>query len=172
VARQSEGDQNQDFCFSNFCCLIKCSYHCCAVYGGASMATITEFTSPEFHWLNDPKGWNVNDETGETEGSKGDYVITSDRLVITPPAFKDFWSRTYYSPLLIKADASALTCTLSAEQECTFSIDFEFLACAQFDQVTVTHSLPSISHNTLITLLTLGWGSDLSRQLSLGQMWN
>lgn len=119
---------------------------------------ITEFTSPEFRWLNDPKGWNVTDETGETEGSKGDYFVTSDRLVLTPPAYKDFWCRTYYSPLLIKSDASALTCTIPAQQECTFSIDFEFIACEQFDQVGdiifLTFSLiPRLSRDTVYPFL-------------------
>lgn len=98
---------------------------------------ITEFTDSRFKWLNNPKEWNVIDETGELEGSKGDYNITSDTLTIIPPAFKDYWSRTYYSPLLIKSDASALVCTIPNNIECTVSIDFEFIACAQFDQAGI-----------------------------------
>jgi hypothetical protein len=101
---------------------------------------VTEFTDQRFEWLNDPKGWNVIDETGELEGSKGDYQITADRLVLTPPAFKDFWCRTLYTPLLIKSDASALTCSIPSNEECTFALDFEFNACAQFDQVCLSSS--------------------------------
>lgn len=97
--------------------------------------TITDFTDERFSWLNNPKGWNIVDESGEAEGSKGDYLITSSCLTITPPAYKDFWSRTYYSPLLIKSDASAYVCNIPSHQQCTFSIDFEFTPYGQFDQV-------------------------------------
>jgi regulation of enolase protein 1 (concanavalin A-like superfamily) len=117
---------------------------------------VTEFTDQRFRWLNNPKEWNVEDETGELEGSKGDFLISSDRLIITPPAFKDFWCRTYYSPLLIKSDASALTCSIPAHEECTFAIDFEFNACAQFDQAGPSH-LHSLSP------CPVGWCVDLSR---------
>ena len=98
---------------------------------------IIEFTDSRLEWLNNPKDWNVIDETGELEGSKGDFTITSDSLILQPPAFKDYWCRTYYTPLLIKSDASALVTTIPSDKECTISIDFEFIACAQFDQAGI-----------------------------------
>jgi hypothetical protein len=102
-----------------------------------TIESIHTFDHEALHWLNDPKLQQpeVNDPSGETPGSGGDYTITPDELVLSPPAFRDFWSRTFYSPTLVKHDASALLRTISYTEECTVTVDFEITPRNQFDQV-------------------------------------
>lgn len=50
------------------------------------------------------------------------------------PAKKDFWSKTFYTPLLVKSDASGLLCTIEDNCEVTAKIDFTYNPCTQFDQ--------------------------------------
>lgn len=61
------------------------------------MKEITSFTDESLLWLNNPKLWistdTPQDNTGNTEGSGGDYDITEKSLLLKPPAFKDFWVR-------------------------------------------------------------------------------
>lgn len=100
-------------------------------------ASHIKFDSEKLSWLNEPTKWNVFDQNGELEGSNGNYEILDggNRLIITPPAVKDFWRRTYYTPTLIKSDASALVCDIAASEEATVCIDFEYTPASQFDQV-------------------------------------
>ena len=92
-------------------------------------------------WLNEPSSWNVEDTSGSTEGSGGSHSISADgkELTIQAPAFKDFWSRTYYSPTLIKHDASGLLAEIPAQVEATVSVDFDFTPKNQFDQVLIRY---------------------------------
>lgn len=98
---------------------------------------IDSFSDERLIWLNNPIDWNVTDSAGHEEGSGGYFSVEDDGKVLklSPPAFKDFWSRTFYSPLLIKHDASALLCTVPPDDECTLTVDFEFTPKCQFDQV-------------------------------------
>jgi regulation of enolase protein 1 (concanavalin A-like superfamily) len=112
---------------------------------------VTRFTDSGFVWLNNPVEWNVDDNAGELEGSGGEFEVTAETLTIKPPAFKDFWSRTYYTPLLIKANASAFLYTVPAVKECTLSIDFQYTPKLQFDQVNFL--LKSSAPITLCTRL-------------------
>ena len=97
--------------------------------------SLSKFTDPRLTWINEPSSWNINDDTGMTEGSNGKVeLLTDDELIIRPPAYKDFWRRTFYSPLLIKNDGSALVCQISSQQECTVQVDFEMSPKSQFDQ--------------------------------------
>lgn len=88
------------------------------------------------YWLNNPKEYNVIDENGEIEGSGGDYDISNDgnELKLFAPAKKDYWSKTFYNPLLIKSDASALVCKIPIENEATIKIDLYYNPMTQFDQ--------------------------------------
>ena len=100
--------------------------------------TVHSFADESFSWLNDPKLQQAaisSDSTGKTPGSGGDYTVTSDELTLAPPAFRDFWSRTFYSPTLVKHDASALLRPVPYETECTVAVDFEVTPKTQFDQV-------------------------------------
>jgi regulation of enolase protein 1 (concanavalin A-like superfamily) len=122
---------------------------------------IQSFSDEGMVWLNNPTEWNVPDETGQQEGSGGHFAVEDDGkiLKLAPPAFKDFWARTFYSPLLIKHDASALLCTVPADTECTLCIDFEYTPMSQFDQVFKLHC--SIITFKLIMNFIAGWYIDI-----------
>lgn len=102
---------------------------------------IVSFLDSRFTWLHRPESWlPVARDAGDgtTEGSGGASSITkvdgASVLVLTPPAKKDFWSRTFYAPLLIKSDASALLCVVPSDEEATIKVDFTYTAVSQFDQ--------------------------------------
>jgi hypothetical protein len=101
------------------------------------MHHVTSFRSDRLSWFNEPSAWGVGDPTGKREGSGGSFEISADglELSISAPAFKDFWARTFYSPLLVKHDASGLLGEIPAGVEATVSVDFEFTPKNQFDQV-------------------------------------
>ena len=73
---------------------------------------------------------------GIIEGSGGSYQINNHGkvLILYPPAKKDFWSKTFYNPILIKNDASGLLYNIPINMESTIKIDFKYEAYAQFDQ--------------------------------------
>ena len=114
-----------------------------------SVETVHTFDHETFHWLNNPKlqGQRECDSSGETPGSGGDFTLTPDLLTLTPPAFRDFWSRTFYSPTLVKHDASALLRTVPYDTECTVEIDFEYTPHTQFDQVGCMTEIVVIVNN-------------------------
>mmetsp|Transcript_25580 Transcript_25580/g.43125 ORF Transcript_25580/g.43125 Transcript_25580/m.43125 type:complete len:322 (+) Transcript_25580:50-1015(+) len=103
---------------------------------GISIDTISTFDHESFQWMNDPKLQSIGapDPSGETPGSGGDHTVTAEQLTLAPPAFRDFWSRTFYSPTLVKHDASALLRSVPYEAECTVEVDFEVTPKNQFDQ--------------------------------------
>jgi regulation of enolase protein 1 (concanavalin A-like superfamily) len=72
----------------------------------------------------------------DTEGYGGVVTVSEggDELRLSAPAKKDFWSKTFYSPLLIKSDASALLCSIEDDVEVTVKTDFQFEPKSQFDQ--------------------------------------
>jgi regulation of enolase protein 1 (concanavalin A-like superfamily) len=108
------------------------------------MTFIKGFNYSSLFWLNNPNEWGVVDSTGLTEGSNGSYEIIDESnnlnedksiLKLLPPSKKDFWSRTFYDPLLIKSDATALLCKLdNFDEEVTIKVDFEYTPQSQFDQ--------------------------------------
>ena len=101
------------------------------------MDSLTRFTDQRLYWLNDPTSWvSVEDSAEDVEGSGGSYNISDDggTLKLFAPTKKDFWSKTFYSPILIKSDASALVSSVPVEQEVTVKVDFEFSPINQFDQ--------------------------------------
>ena len=100
---------------------------------------ICGFRHDAMRWLNNPRGWNINDEDGEIEGSRGEFEfgVRSDTLDICAPARKDFWCRTFYSPPLIKRDASAYLTPIKVSNDFTVSLEFQLCPITQFDQVCV-----------------------------------
>ena len=104
------------------------------------MDPIVSFTDSRLSWLNNPTEWNVAAESdiaeGELEGTGGSFVIAADgsSLTLYAPAKKDFWSKTFYNPILIKSDASALLGEIPVQLEVTVKVDFEFSPVSQFDQ--------------------------------------
>jgi regulation of enolase protein 1 (concanavalin A-like superfamily) len=100
------------------------------------MDTINHFNHASLFWLHEPTKWAILDPNGELEGSGGSFQISSDgkELRMCAPSKKDFWSKTFYNPLLIKSDASALLTIIPNNHEITTKIDFEFEPKSQFDQ--------------------------------------
>lgn len=98
---------------------------------------LDNFKSPLLEWFHEPNSWvQEHDPSGEREGSGGGHSISEDgsELYFRAPAKKDFWSKTFYEPLLVKSDASGLLAKVPANEEATVGIDFEFNPLTQFDQ--------------------------------------
>jgi hypothetical protein len=107
----------------------------------AHVEKVEKFSDPKFSWLHHPESWSNSSgnesvsEEGHREGGGGEILeVSEDRLAFRAPAFKDFWSRTFYSPLLIKSDASGLLVPVPGDCEMTASVDFELNQISQFDQ--------------------------------------
>ena len=84
-------------------------------------------------WFCDPKSWKPNE--GQREGRGGDWKVDDkDQLVITPPAKKDFWRKTYYTPVLCKDDGSCLFATIPADETVMLETSFTLSPKKQFDQ--------------------------------------
>ncbi len=103
----------------------------------------TSFLSDKFEWINHPLHWK-NDEhsdlkevIGEKEGSGGGIDISENELKIRPAAYKDFWSKTYYSPTLIKNDACGYLYPINSTEEATIKVDFTLTPILQFDQAGI-----------------------------------
>jgi len=100
-------------------------------------AGVASFSSPDLKWLNDPTMWLVSPSApSDEEGAGGSYHITQDgaELHISAPCKKDFWSKTFYTPLLVKSDASALVYSVPDGIEVSVKVDFDFVPKTQFDQ--------------------------------------
>ena len=108
------------------------------------MDKISGFDLQKFSWLHNPTSWQPEivetqrkiSDNSEVEGFGGSYSVTDDcsKLLLSAPAKKDFWSRTFYEPLLIKNDASALLCSVPTDADATIKVDFLLTPKAQFDQ--------------------------------------
>lgn len=58
-------------------------------------------------------------------------------LLIEPTPKKDYWSRTFYEPLLVKHDAECLLTPVAADIEATIKTSFTLRPCEQFDQAGI-----------------------------------
>ena len=103
-----------------------------------SMDPLDSFSSSQLKWLNDPTKWDTCGPSSapSDEGAGGSFTISStgDELRLFAPSKKDFWSKTFYTPLLVKSDASAFLYTVPDGLEITAKVDFEFSPRTQFDQ--------------------------------------
>lgn len=97
---------------------------------------ITTFDDPRLEWLNEPSSWGEKESCDE-EGFGGSCTVEEKQMTLTPPSKKDFWRRTFYQPTMIKGDASALVCTVPADEEICVEVCFEFTPKEQFDQCGV-----------------------------------
>lgn len=59
---------------------------------------IDSFDDPRFVWHNGAPG----------SGRGGSWQVEEGRLTVVPAPGLDYWSRTFYKPLLIKSDAQVL----------------------------------------------------------------
>lgn len=95
----------------------------------------------QLQWYCAPDSWDIADPE-QREGRGGRWSVErnddvsggSSRLVLAPPAKKDFWRKTYYEPILIKDDGPFLYRRLSAEKWYTIETSFRLTAERQFDQ--------------------------------------
>ena len=95
-------------------------YRVSCSFGIFLMASVESFADPSLVWEpSEPEHWSL------TEAGKG--------LRVQPTAKRDFWSRTFYKPLLIKHDGQVLVCPV-ADSEATMSLAFTLHPRAQFDQ--------------------------------------
>ena len=88
-------------------------------------------------WYCEPGKWEVPfNAEAETEGYGGSWEILDggERMIIRPDSKKDFWRRTYYTPLLIKDDGPCYMRSLPANLKCTMEVFFTIRAFRQFDQ--------------------------------------
>lgn len=89
-------------------------------------------------WRCEPGSWmrdgNVID--GKEEGRGGSWKISHDKqqLILKPDSKKDYWRRTYYTPLLIKDDGPALLLTVPCNCAYTCETNFTVTPRRQFDQ--------------------------------------
>ena len=106
----------------------------------STLKVMTSFFSSEFEWINSPVRWHkeiestADHKSGDIEGGGGSFDISATVLKIKPAAYKDFWSKTFYSPTLIKSDACGYLYPIRAEDEATIKIDFSYTPVMQFDQ--------------------------------------
>jgi regulation of enolase protein 1 (concanavalin A-like superfamily) len=97
------------------------------------MALNNGFNDSGWSWLYRPDSWGRADDSCEQEGT---HSVSEDgsQLSFYPPARRDFWSRTFYTPLLKKSDASGYLFSIDLNEEATIKVDFEFTPRTQFDQ--------------------------------------
>jgi regulation of enolase protein 1 (concanavalin A-like superfamily) len=66
------------------------------------------------NWYCPPEGWISYDLPTATSGAekeeskRGWWKVDGSKLLLVPPAKKDFWRKTYYQPLLVKDDGPFL----------------------------------------------------------------
>ena len=84
---------------------------------------ITTFNDKRFNWSCGVPQHNV-----EAAGTA---------ISITPTPGLDYWSRTFYEPLLVKHDAQCLLTRVDADKEATLTTAFTLKPRAQFDQAGI-----------------------------------
>jgi len=94
-----------------------------AAYAPDAARTITRFDDARLVWSN-----GVPSHTIEAGGSA---------LTVTPTPNLDYWSRTFYSPPLVKYDAQCLLTPVDAVVEATLTTAFTLTPRAQFDQAGI-----------------------------------
>jgi regulation of enolase protein 1 (concanavalin A-like superfamily) len=65
------------------------------------------------------------------------HTIEGGAISITPTPNLDYWSRTFYQPVLLKHDAQTLLTPVAADAETTLTTAFTLQPRAQFDQAGI-----------------------------------
>lgn len=94
-----------------------------AAHAASLPISITTFNDPHFEWSN-----GVAQHTIDAGGGA---------ITITPSPHLDYWSRTFYEPLLVKHDAQCLLTPVAADAEATITTAFTLKPRAQFDQAGI-----------------------------------
>lgn len=87
------------------------------------MAALTAFDDARWSWSN-----GVPQHTIEAGGAA---------IIVTPTPNLDYWSKTFYSPILIKHDGQCLLAEVAAATESTITTAFTLKPRAQFDQAGI-----------------------------------
>ena len=127
--------------------------------GNAAVACVTKFDAPGWKWDN---------------GVPDEYAIENDgnSITITPRVGLDYWSKTFYSPLLVKHDAQCLLHEVSCDDEATITTAFTVAPRAQFDQDhTPRLALRTLKHSVLFVAFVGRYYGAL-RFLDVGQGWH
>lgn len=94
-------------------------------------------TTPIVSFADDRLVWS----NGEPSSNGGSWCVDSnggnEELIIVPEPSLDYWSRTFYAPLLVKHDAQTLLASVPEDAEATISTAFTLTPVAQFDQAGV-----------------------------------
>ncbi len=89
-------------------------------------------------WFCAPDSWSHTWTDDSREGKDGWWKIENGKLIMAPPAKKDFWRKTYYQPLMVKDDGSFLYTTISQDSlPVTIETSFSLTPQAQFDQAGI-----------------------------------
>jgi hypothetical protein len=89
-----------------------------------ALTPINCFQDPALTWNNgQPKHTSYDEGTGE--------------LTVVPDPELDYWSRTFYKPVLVKHDAQTLLAPVPANVEATLTTAFTLSPRAQFDQAGI-----------------------------------
>ena len=94
--------------------------------GTAALRPITSFADPAWAWRGE--GGVLGVHRNRYWGIEGEV------LGLIPRAQRDYWSRTFYEPPLVKRDGHYLFAPVPAEAEATLSLGFTFNPRSQFDQ--------------------------------------
>lgn len=79
-----------------------------------------------------------NGKEDNRESKDGWWKVENGKLLLAPPAKKDFWRKTFYQPLLVKDDGSFLYATISqSDLPATIETSFSLTPKAQFDQAGI-----------------------------------
>ena len=89
--------------------------------------TLTGFTDPKLRWDNGQPNRNGGTWSHQQDGS----------LTISPEPQRDYWSRTFYTPLLVKHDAQTLLATVPLQMETMVTVAFTLSPVSQFDQAGI-----------------------------------
>ena len=86
-------------------------------------------------WINHPAKW-PEAKTVEAEGYGGNTEMADggSTLVLSPPSKKDFWRKTYYSPVILKDDGPVLARRMPSAPTLSMQVTFELTPVRQFDQ--------------------------------------
>lgn len=108
------------------------------IHGFPGAEDIDNDTDGGWKWYCAPDSWNDTWKEDSREGKDGWWKIENDKLVLAPPAKKDFWRKTYYQPLLVKDDGPFLYTTVLKEAlPVTIQTTFSLSPQAQFDQAGI-----------------------------------
>jgi len=93
--------------------------------------SITSFADSRLAWARE------NGEPGGALGGSWSLEDAGTALSIAPAPGRDYWCRTFYTPLLVKHDGQSLVAPVAPHSEASLTTAFTLSPCSQFDQAGV-----------------------------------